>query len=94
MTATLNQIERACVDLARDGHPITFVGIAQRTGTARSTLYRNPALRTVIEEHRRAAPDGTITTITDELATLRATVQTLANTVRHHDTQLRRLTQE
>jgi hypothetical protein len=94
MTATLNQIERACVDLARDGHPITFVGIAQRTGTARSTLYRNPALRTVIEEHRRAAPDGTITTITDELATLRATVQTLANTVRHHDTQLRRLTHE
>ena len=48
----------------------------------------------MIEEHRRAAPDGTITTITDELATLRATVQTLANTVRHHDTQLRRLTQE
>jgi len=94
MTATLNQIERACVDLARDGHPITFVGIAQRTGTARSTLYRTPALRTVIEEHRRAAPDGIITTITDELATLRATVQTLANTVRHHDTQLRRLTQE
>ena len=94
MTAALNQIERACVDLARDGHPITFVGIAQRTGTARSTLYRNPALRTVIEEHRRAAPDGTITTITDELATLRATVQTLANTVRHHDTQLRRLTHE
>lgn len=94
MTATLNQIERACVDLARDGHPITFVGIAQRTGIARSTLYRNPALRTVIEEHRRAAPDGTITTITDELATLRATVQTLANTVRHHDTQLRRLTHE
>jgi len=102
MTATLNQIERDCVDLARDGHPITFVGIAQRTGTARSTLYRNPALGTrhsalgtAIEEHRRAAPDGTITTITDELATLlRATVQTLANTVRHHDTQLRRLTYE
>ena len=51
MTATLNQIERDCVDLARDGHPITFVGIAQRTGTARSTLYRNPALGT-----RHSAP--------------------------------------
>lgn len=94
MTATLNQIERACADLARDGHPITFAGVAERTGTARSTLYRNPVLRAVIEEHRRTAPDGTITAITDELATLRATVQTLANTVRHHDTRLRRLTHE
>lgn len=92
MTPTLNQIECACADLMRDGEPITFAAIAKRTGTARSTLYRNPELRAVIEHHRQAASDGTMTAITDELATLRATVQTLADTVRHHDEQLRRLT--
>ena len=31
---------------------------------------------------------------TDELATLRQAVQTLADTVRRHDTQLRRLTRD
>lgn len=92
MTPTLNQIERACAALTRDGQPITFAAIAERTGTARSTLYRNPDLRAAIEHHRQTASDGTIAAITDELATLRATVQTLADTVRHHDEQLRRLT--
>lgn len=94
MTATLNQIERACADLARDGHPITIAAVAQRTGIARSTIYRNLELRAIIEHHRQTAPDGTITAITDELATLRATVQTLADTVRQHDAQIRLLTRD
>lgn len=88
----LHQIERACTDLARDDKPITFAAVAARTGMARSTLYRNPTLRAVIEHHRRTESDGTITAITDELATLRTAVQTLADTVRNHDAQIRRLT--
>ena len=94
MTATLNQIERACADLARDGHPITIAAVAQRTGIARSTIYRNLEFRTVIEHHRQTVPDGTITAITDELATLRATVQTLADTVRQHDAKIRLLARD
>ncbi|MGA1826838.1 DUF6262 family protein [Microbacterium sp.] len=94
MTATLNQIERACADLARDGHPITVAAVAQRAGIARSTIYRNLEFRTVIEHHRQTAPDGTIIAITDELATLRTTVQALADTVRQHDTTIRRLTRD
>lgn len=94
MTATLNQIERACTDLARDGQPVTFAAVAERTGTARSTLYRNQTLRAIIEQHRRTASDGPITAITDELVTLRATVRALADTVRRHDAQIRRLTGE
>ncbi len=94
MTATLNQIERACADLARDGQPVTFTAVAELAGTARSTLYRNQTLRTIIEQHRRTASDGTITAITDELATLRATVRALADTVRRHDAQIRHLTRE
>lgn len=91
-STTLNQIERACADLARDGHPITMAAVAAHAGISRSTIYRNPELRAVIEHHRQAATGGSITAITDELATLRQAVQTLADTVRRHDTQLRRLT--
>jgi AcrR family transcriptional regulator len=91
---TLNQIERACAYLARDGHPITIAAVAEHAGVARSTIYRNPELRAVIEHHRQTAPDGSITAITNELATLRQAVQTLADTVRQHDTQLRRLTRD
>lgn len=91
---TLNQIERACADLARDGRPITIAAVAEHAGIARSTIYRNTELRTIIEHHRQSGPDGNITAISDELQTLRATVQTLADTVRHHDAQLRRLTRD
>ena len=91
---TLNQIERACADLARDGQPITIAAVAEHAGVSRSTIYRNPDLRAIIEHHRQHAPDGSIIAITDELATLRQAVQTLADTVRHHDTQLRRLARD
>jgi len=92
MTPTLNQIERACADLARDGQSITVAAAAGHASVARSTIYRNPELRAMIEHHRQATPNGTITALTEEIATLRVTVQTLADTVRHHDAQLRRLT--
>ena len=91
---TLNQIERACADLARNGHPITIAKVAEHAGISRSTIYRNTDLRTIIEHQQRTAPDGSIIAITDELATLRQTVQTLADTVRQHDAQLRRLTRD
>ncbi|MEO7018087.1 MAG: DUF6262 family protein [Leifsonia sp.] len=92
MITTLNQIERVCADLTRDGHRITVTAVADRVGIARSTIYRNIEIRALIEHHSQAAPDSTITAITEELATLRAAVQTLADTVRDHDAQLRRST--
>ena len=93
-TPNLNHVERACADLARDGLPITFTAVATRTGTSRSTLYRNQGLRTLIEHHRRGQADGTITALTDEIATLRTAVATLADKVRSHDTQIQRLTRD
>jgi len=89
---TLNKIERACTDLDRNGHPVTIAAVANLAGISRSTIYRNPDLRAIITHHQNTAPDTAITAITDELATLRQALQTLADTVRHHDTQLRRLT--
>lgn len=93
-TTTLNQIERACAELARNGHPITIAAVAERAGISRSTIYRNPELRAVIDHHREATSDGSITAITDELATLRQAVQTLADTVRRHDAQIRNLARD
>jgi hypothetical protein len=93
MTSRLNQIERACVDLTTNGQPITIAAVADIAGISRSTIYRNEGLRAVIEHHRRTAPDTTITALTEEIATLRATVTALADTVRRHEAQIRRITQ-
>ncbi len=87
---TLNAVERACTDLARDGRPVTFTAIATATGLSRSTLYRNTALRAIVDHHKQAG-DGPMTAITDELDTLRAAVNALAERVRSHEEQLRRL---
>lgn len=93
MTTRLNQIERACVDLTTNGQPITIAAVAHIAGLSRSTIYRNQGLRAVIEHHQRTSSDTTVTALTEEIATLRATVTTLADTVRRHETQIRRLTQ-
>lgn len=87
---TANAVERVCIDLARDGRPVTFTAVATATGLSRSTLYRNTALRAIVKHHQHT-DDGPLTAITDELATLRAAVNTLAERVRSHEEQLRRL---
>lgn len=92
MTTLLNKIERACIDLAATGQPITVAAVADNAGVSRSTIYRNPGVRAIIEQHRRTASDKTITAVTEEIATLRVTVTALAEVVRRHDAQLRRLT--
>jgi len=92
-TTALNRVERACTQLARDGHPVTFTAVANLTGISRSTLYRDPTLRGVIDANRRqAATGGDIAALTDEIATLRTALQVLADKVRRHEEQLRRLT--
>lgn len=91
-TNTLNRVERACAQLHHDGHTVTFTAVAARTGLGRSTLYRDPTIRAVIETQRlRAADSGSLAGLTDEIATLRAAVDVLADKVRRHDEQLRQL---
>ncbi len=92
-TSTLNDVERACTQLHHDGHTVTFTAEAARTGLGRTTLYRNPTLRAVIEQHRhQSTTSGTLTGLTDEIATLRTALDALATRVRRHEEQLRRLT--
>jgi hypothetical protein len=91
-TSTLNRVERACAELRRDGHDVTFTAIAAATGLGRTTLYRDPAIRAAIEEQRRrTVTGGTLAGLTEEIATLHATVDALAERVRRHEEQLRRL---
>lgn len=90
--STLHQVERACADLRRDGRDVTFTAIATATGLGRTTLYRDPAIRAVIEEHRRRTlTGGTLAGLTEEIATLHAALDALAERVRRHEEQLRRL---
>ena len=92
-TSTLNRVERACTGLHHDGQAVTFTAVAARTGLGRTTLYRDPTLRAVIEQHRhRTATSGTLTGLTDEIATLHMALDALATQVRRHEEQLRRTT--
>ncbi len=89
---TLNRVERACAQLHRNGQQVTFTAVAAATGLGRTTLYRDPTLRAVIDQHRHhAATSGTLTGLTDEITTLHTAVEAIANRVRQHEEQLRRL---
>ncbi|HEY2832864.1 MAG TPA: hypothetical protein VGJ14_10600 [Sporichthyaceae bacterium] len=95
MTSTnaLNRVERACAQLHHNGQRVTAVAVAAAAGIGRTTLYRDPTLRAVIDQHRhRAATSGTLTGLTDEIATLRTTIDAIADRVRKHEEQLRHLT--
>lgn len=91
-TSTLHRVERACTDLHHAGQPITFTAVAARAGLSRTTLYRNPTLRALINQHRHdSTTNGTLTALTDQLTTLRTALDALATRVRHHEEQLRQL---
>lgn len=86
------QVERACVALAEAGEPVTFITVAERSGVPRVTLYRNPNLRALVEEHRARARDAyTLTGLTSEVANLRIALEAVAERVRRHEELLRRL---
>lgn len=86
------QAEHVCAELAASGQPVTFTAVAARTGIGRATLYRDPALRAVIEDHRRrAASATTLTGLAEDIAALRTAIDAVAARVRRHEEQLRQL---
>ena len=87
--------EQACAELAAAGQPVTFTAVAARAGTSRASLYRDPALRALVDSHRRtAARAGTLTGLADDIAALRTAIEAVAARVRHHEEQLRQLNRE
>ena len=53
MTAesALIRVERVCTELTTSGQPITFTTVAQQAQISRATLYRDPKLRAIVDEH-------------------------------------------
>lgn len=94
MTApeTLARIEQTCADLLDNGDPVTFTMVASAAGISRTTLYRDATLRMVVEEHRTHSQDPrTMSGLVCEVGHLRTAVEALAERVRRHEEQLRRL---
>jgi hypothetical protein len=94
-TDPVTRVEQTCAELLTDHQPVTFTQVAARSGLSRTTLYRNPALRALIAEHRhRSTPAGTLTGLTADIAALRTAVEAVATRVRHHEEQLRRISKQ
>jgi len=92
---TLARVERACAELVRDAEPVTFTNVAERAQISRTTLYRDDNLRVVVEEHRQRGHDPrTLSGVVAEVGHLRTAVEALAERVRSHEEQLRRLTRK
>lgn len=88
----LVRVERACAQLLQAGQQVSFIAVADRAGVGRATLYRDPDLRAVIEEHRtRQADARTLSGLAHEIAHLRTALEAVADNVRRHEEQLRRL---
>ena len=85
-------VEIACPELANNQMPIIFTAIAEHTGISRTTLYRNPQLRAVIEEHRHHSHDPrTLTGLAAEISHLRTGLEAIADRIRQQEERLRRL---
>lgn len=92
MTTNLEAVEAACTHLADAGKAITFTAIAEHAGISRTSLYRNPQLRAVIDDHRSHSHDRhTLTGLSAEIAHLRAGLEALADRVRNQEERLRHL---
>jgi hypothetical protein len=87
-----SRVEQACIDLAGNHQPVTFTAVADAAHVSRATLYRNPTLRILVEHHRRFnTPTSPLDRLEEDLATLRIAIAELADRIRRHDEQIRRL---
>jgi hypothetical protein len=85
------RVEQACQDLLTTGQPVTIAEVAARSRIGRSTLYRHPELRAVIDEHRQHQRDAlTLTGLAVQIDQLRQGLEAVAAKVRRHEEQLRR----
>jgi len=90
--ATLTAVEDACTSLLAQRRPVTFSTVAGHAGISRASLYRDPTLRAVVEEHRTKSSDPrTLTGLSTEVSHLRTAVESLSQRVKRHEERLRRL---
>lgn len=88
----LARVEEALAQAIANGQPVTFIATAAATGISRTTLYRNPDLRALIQQYRLRSTHGqTFTALTTEIAQLRASLEAVSDRARGHEERLRRL---
>jgi hypothetical protein len=91
--SSLAKVERVCTEFVTKGYPITFTAVAEHAQIGRATLYRDAQLRAIIDEHRTRQTDArTLSGLATELAHLRTAVEALAEVVKRHEEQLRKIT--
>lgn len=87
-----SRVEAALRNLVSAGRPVTFTDVAATSGLGRATLYRNPSLRALVEEHRaRQADAHTLSGLSAEISHLRAGLEAVAARVRDQEERVRRL---
>jgi hypothetical protein len=93
MTGTqAQQVRAACEQLLADGRDVTFTAVAQTSGIARATCYRNRELRSVIDTYRsRHGELLTLTALADRIDNLTQTLDALAEKVRRQEEEIRSL---
>jgi hypothetical protein len=85
-------VEAALAQIAKADQSVTFSLVAITAGVARATLYRDPTLRALVEEHRaRQHEAGTFSGLNAEIGHLRTAVEGIATRVRQQEERLRRL---
>ena len=88
----MTRTEAACAELAAAGQPVTFTQVAARAQLSRTTLYRRPDLRAVIDEHRaRGRSASTIAGLSTQIDQLHHSLEAVAAKVRRHEETIRRL---
>jgi DNA-binding IclR family transcriptional regulator len=86
------RVEAALRALAAADQAVTFTAVAEHAGLGRATLYRNPTLRALVEDHRLSQIDTrTLSGLSTEIAHLRTALEAIAERVRGHEERLRRL---
>ena len=86
----MTRIKAACAELAAAGQPVTFTQVAARTQLSRTTLYRRPDFRAVIDDARGRSA-STIADLSTQIGQLRHSLEAVAAKVRHHEETIRRL---
>ncbi len=86
------RVEAAFLQLAAAGQPVTFTSVAERSGTSRTTLYRRPDLRALVDDHRaRGREANTLSGLVVQVDQLRQGLEAVAAKVRSHEEAIRRL---
>jgi hypothetical protein len=86
------RVRDACEQLLAAGHDVTFTAVAQASGIARATCYRNRDLRSIIDAYRaRHGEQLTLTALADRIDSLAQTLDALAEKVRRHEEEIRSL---